>query len=217
MSLLGQLTAFDIAVVVVILLSALLALARGLLLEVVSLLSWVGAAVVAWLAFPELRPLAAQAIGQPLATDVVTALVCFLVPLIVFRVIGGMLADAVQGAGLGIFDRLLGLVFGAARGAALVCVGYLLAGMVLGRETFPSWVTVARLEPQVRAGADLIEGWLPAAARAQAHQTVEGALGRAQRGRVEGDPAAGPKDSGSGYAREPREQMNRLFDQAPSR
>lgn len=214
MSALDGITAFDVAIGVVVLLSTVLALARGFVREVVSVASWVGAGVVAWLAYPEARPIAIQVVDHPLLTDVLTAAVVFLVPLIVFRVVGGMLADAVSGTGLGLVDRLLGVAFGAARGAAIVCIAYLLGTLVLGRDGLPAWVTAARLEPQVRAGAEWLGGLLPEGTAARGRTAVEGAVQRAQQGRAD-DPAAGPNEGQGGYGREPREQMNRLLDQLP--
>ncbi|MGE3742430.1 MAG: CvpA family protein, partial [Geminicoccaceae bacterium] len=52
-----QLTLFDIVAIVIVLLSALAALLRGFVREVLGLASWLGAAIIAFLALPFVTPL----------------------------------------------------------------------------------------------------------------------------------------------------------------
>jgi membrane protein required for colicin V production len=208
-----SITAFDVAVSVVVLISALIAVARGFLREVMSLASWIGAAIVAWLAYPEVRPLLAEVMGAGIVADLVTALVVFLVPLIVLRVLTGMLAEGVAGLGLGGLDRIVGLAFGLARGAFIVCAAYLLGTYIVDPRRFPPWVTEAVLEPPVRGGAIWLAGLLPDGVTADGRAAVEGALERAREGRAEdGAPPAAPDGPGTGYGRQPREELNRLIE-----
>ena len=211
-------TAFDLAVAAILLISALLAVARGFVREVMSVASWVGAAIIAWYAYPEAHPLLVQAMGPGLLADLATAAAVFLVPLVILRIITGMLAEKVAGSGFGGLDRVLGLAFGLARGALIVCAAYLLATYIIKERDFPAWVTEARLEPPVRGGAIWLAGLLPASMAADGRATVEGALNRAREGRAQGGaPAravpAAPRTEDGGYGRGQRERMDQLIEQ----
>lgn len=206
-------TFFDIAVGLVLLLSTLVALARGMVREIVGLASWVGAFVVAYYAFQHARPFAKEAIGNELLTDVATAAGVFLVPLVVFKILGGMLASGVDEIGLGLFDRVGGLVFGVARGALLVCAGWLIVSMVLKPEQQPVWVRQAYTLPYVEAGGDWLRGFLPERLAAEGKAAAERAGDGARRLNAVRDALENSRqpEAQPGYSDEQRRQMDRLF------
>lgn len=203
-------TIFDIAVVAVVVISVLLAVARGFVREVMSLVSWVGAAIVAWLAYPQLQPMVSEAMGPGILADLATGAAVFLIPLVILRIITGMFGNVVDRLGLGGLDRIIGLAFGLARGALIVCAAYLLGTYVTDERRFPDWVKQARLEPPVRGGAIWLAGLLPASLPEAGKATVEGALDRARDGRSAAEPAPG---QGSGYGRDSRERLDELIEQ----
>jgi membrane protein required for colicin V production len=211
-------TIFDLAVAAILLISALLAVARGFVRELMSLASWVAAAVIAWFAYPAVHPLLAQAVGTGLPADLLTAAAVFLVPLLVLRIVTGMMAERVASSGFGGLDRVFGLAFGLARGALIVCAAYLLATYIIDERDFPPWVTQARLEPPVRGGATWLAGLLPQSMAADGRASVEGALSRARAGRGQeaapppGAPPAGSTDGG--YGRSQRQQMDQLIERS---
>lgn len=104
---------------VLVALSMLIGLFRGLVLEVLALVGWV-VAVVAAIAF---RPDVAAwlPVGDPgsRTRDIVALVAVFLVVLIVFGILARLVSRLVGKTPLKPLDRLLGLVFGFAR-AALV-------------------------------------------------------------------------------------------------
>lgn len=208
------LTYFDFAVIGVLLLSALIALSRGLVREVVGLASWVGAIVVAYYAFGHVRPVAKDTLGNDLLADLAAGAAVFLLPLIVFKLLGAMLAGGISGGGLGGLDRLGGLLFGLARGALLVCVAWLVAGFLLKPEQLPDWVRHAYTLPQVERGADWLRGFLPEQLERQGRAASAGALETAReldvvRG-VLGTPREAPPREAPTYTPEQRQQMDRL-------
>ena len=162
-----QLTLFDIAVLVVIGLSALAAMLRGAVREVLALASWVGAAVVAFLALPYAGPLVRPVVAGDALADGVAAVCVFLVALVVLKILSAMVVRTVDGSAVSPIDKLLGLGFGVARGAFIVCAGYLAATYLVKPELYPDWVRQAMLIGPVRDGAARIEGWLPDAYRSR--------------------------------------------------
>lgn len=158
------LTGFDLVVLAVIVLSGLFAFLRGLTREAMTIAAWIGAIAVAYYGFGPARDLARQTIETDWLADVAALVIVFLVPLILFKVIGMVLADRMPEGRLGSVDRWLGALFGVARGALIVCVVYLGLGIAFGPEGRPGWIERGVLVPYVREGAVWLAGLLPEAA-----------------------------------------------------
>ncbi len=151
----------DAAVVLVILISGLLAFFRGLVHEVLAVISWIGAALATIYGFPYTRPYASELISVPLIADMVAGTGIFLVTLIVLSVLTNLIARRIRHSALGPLDRSLGLVFGFLRGAALIAVAWLAFALLLPREDHPEWITEAKVRPLVERGATLLVSFLP--------------------------------------------------------
>lgn len=154
----------DIIVFVILILSAAIAFARGFVREVLSIGAWVGAAVATIYGFPFAQPVARRYIEMTLIADVVAGVVIFVVVLILLTVVSHMLAKLVRGSGLGAVDRSLGLLFGLARGAVLICIAYLVLVWAVPEPDRPDWFTQARTLPIVKKGADYLVSLLPESA-----------------------------------------------------
>lgn len=163
----------DIVVIAIIALSALFAFVRGFLREILSIGAWVAAGVATWFGLPLLRPFGRQYIEIELIADVATGVVIFVVVLVVASIVSHFLTRGVRESALGPLDRSLGLLFGVARGAAIVCLLLLAADIFYARENRPEWLAQARTLPIVQAGADVLRGLFPADTVAQAESAAE--------------------------------------------
>lgn len=153
----------DICVLAVIGISALLALSRGLVKEVLSILSWVGAVVAVIFLLPRVEPLVGQYIKEPLLAQIASGIGIFVLALVVFGVINHYLSANVRSSALGALDRSLGLVFGVLRGAIVVCVAYILMSWAMPNPASrPDVIREARTEPLVAEGAVFLKSLLPA-------------------------------------------------------
>jgi membrane protein required for colicin V production len=108
-----MLTAFDIGVGILVLVSALLATTRGLTREILSLVTWAGSAAFAAYMFFYHPDIARQYITPDIWADVATAVVSFLVALIILHLLTMRIGDWINDSKLGPLDRTLGFVFGA--------------------------------------------------------------------------------------------------------
>ena len=154
-------TAFDVAALAVIGLSVLIGFLRGMIKEMLTIATWLGAGVVAFLTFPYARELARRTIETAWLADAAALCVVFVVPLIAFKVAAEVVADHIPGGTLGSVDRLIGAAFGAARGALVVSVAYLGLAVLVAPEEHPTWVKEALILPYVKDGAALLTRLMP--------------------------------------------------------
>lgn len=117
---LSRFGALDWVIVVVLCISTLLSLWRGFVREALSLLGWVAAFVVAHLFVDRLALELAGVIANPTGRYVVAYATLFVATLVVFTLVVKVATSLVRAAGLSVLDRLLGTVFGFARGVILV-------------------------------------------------------------------------------------------------
>lgn len=149
----------DYAILAVIALSILVGALRGFIREVFSLLVWAAAFLLAYAFAGDLAVLMENAVSLPSARVVMGFAGIFVAVLLVGGLLNYLLGRLVDSTGLSGTDRLLGGVFGAARGLALVVAVLLVAGFT-PLPADPWWQSsqsIARLMPLVEWSA----GWLP--------------------------------------------------------
>ena len=154
-------TLFDYAVLLIIGLSILLSVMRGFMREVLALLAWVLAFWLAALYAGELAPLLPKGIPtQQLRMLAAYALVFFLV-FVVMSLLSITVGQVLKVLGIGPLDRLLGAVFGFARGMVIVLALVVAAGLTsLPKEAF--WRNATFSAP-LEAVVSAIKPWLPEA------------------------------------------------------
>lgn len=151
----------DIAVIVIIAISAVAALIRGFVHEMLSMVSWIGAGIATAYGIEYVIPYARELTTiQPLA-DIGAGVTIFVIVLIILSLGTRMISKRIQDSSLGALDRSLGVLFGLARGALLVCIAWLGITIAVPREDLPEWLTEARSLPLIEAGAAWIEAYIP--------------------------------------------------------
>ena len=125
----------DLAVIGVVLISALLAAVRGFTREVLAIFAWVAAAAAAWFLHPLLLPIVKQHISNPTVALAAALGGIFIVTLIVVSIITVKVSDLILDSRIGAIDRTLGFVFGAGRGLLICVIGWVfLAWLVQGQD-----------------------------------------------------------------------------------
>lgn len=151
----------DIILIVVMLISAFLAMIRGFVREVLSIAAWVAAAAAAALLYPFLLPHVQPFIENNTVATGVTVAAIFLVALIVVSYITMRISDFVLDSRIGALDRTLGFVYGAARGMLLLVVAMLFLNWFLDEEQQPEWITAAKSRPILISLGDQLRNALP--------------------------------------------------------
>lgn len=180
-----RMTGFDLAVLAIVALSTLLAFLRGVVRELIAAVSWIAALV---LAFAFDGPVAAILPGleaSPAARHVLAFALIVIGVLVAGALAAALLSKMIRAVGLGFLDRFLGALFGLARGAAIVVLFVLIAGVT----TLPryEWWQNASLGPALVTAALALRPWLPAAWAGRLDYSPAGrqpARGRAARAAV---------------------------------
>ncbi|MBM3342580.1 MAG: CvpA family protein [Betaproteobacteria bacterium] len=152
-------TLFDYAVLTIAGFSIVLGVARGLVREVLALVTWVVAFVVAGVYGGDVASLLSKQIADENWRYMAAVVAVFFGVLVVMSVIAIIISRLVRNAGLGAEDRLFGGIFGLARGLLVVVSLVLLAGFTpLPRQ--PVWKD-AMLAAPVEKLAVFARAWLP--------------------------------------------------------
>jgi membrane protein required for colicin V production len=153
-------TWFDYAVLTIMAISVLIGIVRGFVRELIALMSWVVAFIVAQHFTSAVAPWLDRFITSPWLRTVIAFIGLLLASLLVMSLIAFLLSRIVKSSGLGLTDRILGAVFGVARGLAMVLIAVLIAGLTpVPRE--PGWRD-AMFSPPLVALAQTVKLWLPA-------------------------------------------------------
>jgi membrane protein required for colicin V production len=139
------LTGADVFLILVLLGSTIIGLLRGLVREAVSLLFWVVAIWAAWKLGPIVEPHLGGLLAEPAVAPWVGRLVILILVLLAGWVIGMLLSYFTRSMGLGLVDRIMGLLFGLLRG--LVLMGLIIIGGELLNLNHEEWWHRSKLVP----------------------------------------------------------------------
>ncbi|MCC6718744.1 MAG: CvpA family protein [Acetobacteraceae bacterium] len=151
----------DLAVIVLVGISAAVAFMRGFVRESLGIAAWAGAAYVSFIGIDYVRLPVRDLVGNPEMAEIVGYAVLFLVALLVLTIVTSVIAQIIHALGLGALDRSLGILFGIARGAVLAVAAYVAAGWLAPSERWPVPVREARLLPLVADGASRLAAQIP--------------------------------------------------------
>ena len=196
----------DLAVLGIVVISALLAAVRGATREVLAIVAWVAAAAVAWKLYPMLLPTVSQHVSNATVALVASIATIFLGTLIVVSIITVKISDMILDSRIGAIDRSLGFVFGAGRGFLICVIGWVfLAWLVQGK--MPDWAAQARSRPILEKSGDALVAQLP--------ENPEGLLKQFKKPKVE-TPVDSAEPAGEGDAPAAQTPAQRRGEAAPT-
>jgi membrane protein required for colicin V production len=145
-----SLNMFDMIVLTVIGLSALLSFYRGFLREIFSLAGWVVAAVVTLRFLEPASAMVKPHVGSDVVASGIASVGLFFITLIGISVASGLILKVLKPAAkIGLFDNLAGLAFGVARGVLIIALGYFIMTIVLAEKNYPEWIKASLSKPYV--------------------------------------------------------------------
>jgi membrane protein required for colicin V production len=152
-------TAYDYAMLAIVGLSVAISLWRGLVREIVSLLSWLVALWVASRFGVDAAAWMPGAITSPPVRYVTAFALLFVGTVFVLELLAFLVAKLLSAIGVGFMDRLLGAIFGVARGVLIAWVLTLIGGFT----TLPQrdWWRDAVLAPPLQTAVLAARPLLP--------------------------------------------------------
>ncbi|NBR34051.1 MAG: CvpA family protein [Rhodobacteraceae bacterium] len=134
----------DGIVLATVVISSLLAYARGLVREVMAIVGWIVAAIAAFVFAPQVMPLVKEipVVGSILADSCELSIIAsfaavFAIALLIMSFFTPLLSSLINKSMLGKLDQSLGFIFGVIRGIALIAIGFFAYNTVLSAESFP--------------------------------------------------------------------------------
>ena len=134
-----ELNNLDIAILIIVAISALIALGRGLVKEVLSIVGWVMAGVSVIYLLPVLNPFMMKYIESGWMSGVVTASLIIIIFMIIWIYATAGVVGKIRTSKLSGLDRMLGLFFGVVRAFLLVILMYILI----------SWMMPVKSQPEL--------------------------------------------------------------------
>lgn len=152
-------TLFDFLVLFVLICSIVISTLRGLVKEILSLIGWIVALVVANAYGEQVAQFLPDAIPGLLARLMVAFLALFVGVRILMMLLSMAIEALIKASGLTLADRGLGGLFGLARGLVLVLAAVLVCGMTTLPQQ-PFWKE-ALLSPLAETSARTVKPFLP--------------------------------------------------------
>lgn len=157
---LESITAFDAIAVAVIVISAIMAFARGFLREVATLGSFIAALAAAYYARSFFHDQAVALVPEgvePWTADLALIVVAFIIVYVLVAWFGQRLSKNIQGAdGIGMFDHVAGLFFGVARGAIALVFFAVLVNLALDESRIPDFIKNSMTYPPLEQLASYV-------------------------------------------------------------
>lgn len=213
----------DILVFLIIGLSGLFAFFKGAVREVLSIVSWIGAGYITFVARPVIDPLVSEYISSPLLSAAITILSVFIIALLILSQIARMVSSRIEDGSGGTLNRTLGLLFGLARG--LIIVGIIYSAIVIySPDETPEFLANAKTLPVMEASSAVMLALIPDSAKEKAAKSVDDsgeslidALNPVEmlKGLGSADDSTADTPEEKGYNPAERQQMDRLFDGLP--
>jgi membrane protein required for colicin V production len=196
----------DFILLGIMVVSGVLALARGFTREVLSLVAWGAAAAAAFFAIQQkpLLDLVTPYSSNPTIVKAVIGIAAFIVTLIIVSIISVKISDRVVDSAAGAFDRTLGFIYGLARGLVLVSVAYLFYGWVQPPENQEDWIRNAQSLPVVKGLGEFLVGMMP--------PDIGEMLAKTTLGNPEAPSADGKANADTGYTNGQTQGLDNLVD-----
>jgi membrane protein required for colicin V production len=224
---------FDIIVVALMFLSAVIGFIRGFTHEIFTVVGWVTAALATLYLTPLAAPFLRGIFAHQIVADLTTAAIIFIITLGFFTVVSYYAGRSLRDSHLSIVDQTLGFGFGVLRGVILIALAFLLfAWMWEDADDQPDWFAKAHTRPAIEVSALWLQRVIPHAPEIQQQlkkdgmkKSIDSLLPQYDEdgNKMEKEQDSGDKDSGdtdstnsddsTGYEADDRQSLDQLIKQ----
>lgn len=202
-------TLFDLIAVLILGVSALVGFVRGATREMMTVLAFILAVLIAVFALRFVGPVFRHSVHPDWLANALAIIVVFIAAYIVVRLLGTLLTRGIHKTEtLGTADRVIGVGFGLVRAMVLLGVFYLVFNAATPPERVPRWISGAALYPLAGVSAKIMTALAPQGSAVAGK--VAPALEKAVRdGAHDRPPASG---RGTGYDASSRQSVDALVE-----
>ncbi len=216
----------DIILLAVVLISGLIALSRGLIKEVLSIIGWVLVTVLIVYLLPVFLPFAKNFINSGLMAGILTALIIFTLFSIIWIYSTAHITTKIRTSKLSGLDRLLGLFFGIMRAFLLIILFNILVNWMIPADKQSEILTESKYFQLAGKFAKPVEEMIPQETLDVIKTTTESLSPEQKEQQKEQDAFAlfeklaqpqikkseTPKEESKGYKESERDSLDRLID-----
>lgn len=172
MNIIAHLNWLDFVIIAIIILSIFISFFRGFLREAMSLITWIMGVLVALKFASRVSDLLPTFVHSSMLRYLIAFVALFIAVFILGFIVNIIVKRLIDMTGLTIVDRVLGIIFGSARG--LIAVGVILMFISMSSMQKESWVTSSQLAPEFIPLVTWLDSFLPEQLR-NVSQWVSGA------------------------------------------
>ena len=151
----------DLAILIIIFCFGFFSLFRGFIKELISIISWIFAVLVAFYFTPfvlsKVQVVLPSLSLSPLIAGVLIAVVVY----ILFRILGGLFQKRLGKTNISAVNRSLGFLLGLAKGFALVCITFFITKTFLNEAEYPNWLRTSKSLPLIESTTMFAASQLP--------------------------------------------------------
>ena len=156
-----QLNNLDVIFLIIIGISSLVGIARGMTKELLSIFGWILAAAALFYLVPLLNPFTEKYIASKLLSNLVTGMAVLIVFSIIWVLTVDKLASLIRSSKLSALDRIFGFVFGMARGAIIIILLALMFSTLIPTETQKGAFAESKIYQQAVACVEPLKAMIP--------------------------------------------------------
>lgn len=156
-----QLNNLDVIFLVIVGISALVGIARGMTKEMLSIIGWILAAAALFYLVPMLNPFMENYVSSKWLASIVSGMAILIVFCIIWVLTVDKLASLIRSSKLSALDRIFGFVFGTARGALIVILITLLISTLMPEDSKKGVFEKSVLFAQANACVEPLQELIP--------------------------------------------------------
>lgn len=162
----------DVVILIIVLISALIALNRGLIKEVLSIIGWFLGIVAVIYLLPYVQPLMEAHIESEIMAIVASAFTILIIFFVIWIYLTSIVIGKIRNSKLSGMDRVLGLFFGILRAFLLIILLNILVGWIIPPKTQPELFKQSKYFQLAGSFAEPIEKLIPQSTRDKVHMQV---------------------------------------------
>lgn len=202
----------DIFLIVMVVLSVLFALYRGLVRELLGIAAWLLAGFAALYSYGPMQPIMCLMMDNKKAAGITGSLIIALVVLVIMTLINAWITKHLRKSALSGLDRLLGFFFGIFRAGLLAAILYLAAAMTLSEKQLDTMEEQNFSVPYVRQAAEWLEYVIPDNVKEDIKSYEQGKLKTEHFDKIGVDLKKAVKEELSNYQESDKQSLDDMID-----